>query len=287
MNYYPHHLGDYSKDTLGFSALEHGVYHLLLDAYYASETPPPADEVYAIAKAGTRVERKAVDKVLKKFELRDGHYFHKRVEQELAAYRARSDDAAKKANARWEKERAKKAAAAMLEHVPQQEPQYSPGISLGSTGAMLASNQEPESTTTAFPVMDTSGPAPPAAGGSETTPDPTRMASITALCQRAKVEGATASSPEIAAWIAKGATVGQVERALTEARAHGSKPFPASLLFGYVTVILERLQRVDRAAREASDAKVERTQAQVAEQRTWVSTPKPENFPVIRKAAGA
>lgn len=87
MNYYKHHLGDYSKDTAGLTMLEHGAYRLLIDAYYASEAPIPADEVYAIAKAGSAIERKAVDKVLRKFFTQDGESWRqKRVEEELAHY---------------------------------------------------------------------------------------------------------------------------------------------------------------------------------------------------------
>jgi uncharacterized protein YdaU (DUF1376 family) len=93
VNHYPHHLGDYAKDTLSFSALEHGVYRLLMDAYYATEEAPAEDEVHAIAKANTPSERKAVDKVLRKFELREGRYYHKRIEEEIAAYRVRAETA--------------------------------------------------------------------------------------------------------------------------------------------------------------------------------------------------
>lgn len=87
MNHYPHHLGDYAKATQGFSMLEHGAYRLLLDSYYSSEAPLPQDDVYAIARAMSPADRKAVDKVLaRKFQLRDGLYYNERVEAELEAY---------------------------------------------------------------------------------------------------------------------------------------------------------------------------------------------------------
>lgn len=92
MNYYKHHLGDYSKDTAGLTMLEHGAYRLLLDAYYASESPIPEDEAYAIAKAGSAAEKKAVDKVLAKhFTREDGCWRQKRVDQELAIYHEKAD----------------------------------------------------------------------------------------------------------------------------------------------------------------------------------------------------
>lgn len=92
MNHYPHHLGDYATGTQGFTTLEHGVYRLLMDAYYSTEAALMAEDVYAIAKAGTVVERKAVEKVLaRKFVLRDGCYRHERIEAELAIYREKAE----------------------------------------------------------------------------------------------------------------------------------------------------------------------------------------------------
>ena len=90
MNYYKHHLGDYAKDTLGLTMLEHGAYRLLLDGYYATETPIAHDEAYALAKAGSSEEKAAVDKVLRKFFIKGTEtYTHKRVELELHQYRER------------------------------------------------------------------------------------------------------------------------------------------------------------------------------------------------------
>ena len=44
MNYYERHLGDYAKDAGHLSMLEHGAYSLLLDRYYTTEQPIPADQ---------------------------------------------------------------------------------------------------------------------------------------------------------------------------------------------------------------------------------------------------
>jgi uncharacterized protein YdaU (DUF1376 family) len=51
MNYYERHLGDYAKDTGHLSLLEHGVYTLLLDRYYATESGIPEDQGHRIARA--------------------------------------------------------------------------------------------------------------------------------------------------------------------------------------------------------------------------------------------
>ena len=52
MNYYKRHIGDYAAATRHLSMLEHGAYTMLLDVYYTSEQPLPADPKKAARKAG-------------------------------------------------------------------------------------------------------------------------------------------------------------------------------------------------------------------------------------------
>lgn len=104
MNYYERHLGDYAKDTANLSQGQVGAYDLLLDYYYATEAPLPAekDELYAITRARDSAERKNTDKVLSKFfKLTDEGYVKGRVEEEIARYRAKCEKAAASANKRW------------------------------------------------------------------------------------------------------------------------------------------------------------------------------------------
>lgn len=90
MNYYERHLGDYAKDTGHLSLLEHGVYTLLLDRYYATERGLPADQVYRLARARTDDERAAVDVVLGEFFVMSGNlWVNGRVEEELEKARGR------------------------------------------------------------------------------------------------------------------------------------------------------------------------------------------------------
>lgn len=85
MNYYPHHLGDYAKDTSTLTMLEHGAYRLLLDYYYSTEGPIPHDEAYRAAKAVSKADKAAVDYVLKKFfQLHDGAHVQRRAEREIS-----------------------------------------------------------------------------------------------------------------------------------------------------------------------------------------------------------
>lgn len=84
MNYYERHLGDYAKDTGHLSLLEHGVYTLLLDRYYATECGIPEDQAHRLARARTAEERAAVDAVLADFFiLTDSVWVNRRVAEEL------------------------------------------------------------------------------------------------------------------------------------------------------------------------------------------------------------
>lgn len=69
MNYYPHHIGDYLRDTVHLSALEDGTYRRLLDLYYASEKPLSLDFDWLckLVRARETQEREAVHEVLKQF----------------------------------------------------------------------------------------------------------------------------------------------------------------------------------------------------------------------------
>ena len=67
MNYYQRHLGDYAAEAGYLSALEHGVYTLLLDWYHKSERAIPKELVYQISKASTPAEKAAATKVLNAF----------------------------------------------------------------------------------------------------------------------------------------------------------------------------------------------------------------------------
>jgi len=69
VNYYKRHIGDYAAATRHLSLLEHGVYTVLLDTYYTSEKPLPADlrAVQRLVGAKSDDEREAVSVVLEEF----------------------------------------------------------------------------------------------------------------------------------------------------------------------------------------------------------------------------
>ena len=69
MNFYKHYIGDYQRDTGHLSLAEHGAYRLMLDAFYATGKPLPADKkaLYRLLRAATPIERKAIDFVCAQF----------------------------------------------------------------------------------------------------------------------------------------------------------------------------------------------------------------------------
>lgn len=84
MNYYERHLGDYAKDAGHLTMLEHGAYTLLLDRYYTTDAPIPADQAHRLCRARSAEEVAAVDVVLAEFfVLVDGHWINRRADQEI------------------------------------------------------------------------------------------------------------------------------------------------------------------------------------------------------------
>ena len=53
MNFYKHHLGDYTKDTAHLSWMEDCAYRRMLDCYYGREAALPVDRaaIYRLVRA--------------------------------------------------------------------------------------------------------------------------------------------------------------------------------------------------------------------------------------------
>ena len=88
MNYYERFVGDFQRDTGHLSCTEVGVYDRLLDHYYATENPIPADaaDLCRIARAMDRAEQKAVRRVAEEFFPlgEDGLRHNARADREIA-----------------------------------------------------------------------------------------------------------------------------------------------------------------------------------------------------------
>jgi uncharacterized protein YdaU (DUF1376 family) len=108
VNFYPHYLGDYARDTSHLTLTEHGAYRMMLDTCYATEKPLPADKqaLYRICKAFSAAERKAVDKVAEEFfpVNGDGSRHNTRADSEIAKANAYAHAQSMRAHKRWHKQ---------------------------------------------------------------------------------------------------------------------------------------------------------------------------------------
>ena len=106
MNYYPFHIGDYVSATRHLSWEEDAAYRRLLDTYYMTEKPLPADlrAVCRLVLATTESQREAVAVVLEEFfESTPEGWINTRADQEIAAMREKQHKQREKANKRWHK----------------------------------------------------------------------------------------------------------------------------------------------------------------------------------------
>lgn len=90
MNYFELHIGDYQRKTAHLTLAEHGAYVLMLQTFYASERPLPADRkvLHRLLRADTPAERKAVDSVTAQFWQKDDQGLtNKRAERVLDDYK--------------------------------------------------------------------------------------------------------------------------------------------------------------------------------------------------------
>lgn len=96
MRHYARNIGDLAAATRGLDLLHRGAYDALLDAYYLTERPLPADtrECYLLADARSPAERRAVDAVLARFfTLQADGYHQKRCDAELERFSEKSEKA--------------------------------------------------------------------------------------------------------------------------------------------------------------------------------------------------
>lgn len=105
--WFPFYVGDYLADTMHLSALEHGVYFLLLASYYKNQGPLPDDDkrlanITRLSLSDWSATRSAMTEF---FEIRDGKWFHKRADKEInqrkSTQLARQQGAKRTNEARW------------------------------------------------------------------------------------------------------------------------------------------------------------------------------------------
>jgi len=104
----PLYIGDYLADTMHLSHAQHGIYFLLIMAYWRNGGPLPddAEELASIAKCSAPEWRKNLRVISRFFHIEAGKWSHKRIDAELegAAVKSqeRSKSGAEGARRRWQ-----------------------------------------------------------------------------------------------------------------------------------------------------------------------------------------
>ena len=85
MNFFKLYPGDYQRDTGALTLAQHGAYLMMLQHYYATETPLPIGAaLYRLLRAQTKAERDAIDFVAAHFWItKDGSLVNTRAVVEL------------------------------------------------------------------------------------------------------------------------------------------------------------------------------------------------------------
>jgi len=94
MHYYPKNIGDYRRDTMHLSLLEHGVYMTLIDHYILNEEPfsDNMKDIFWLVGAKTEEEKNAVSLILTKFFTKNEvGYYHKRCDEEIQRYQKNAE----------------------------------------------------------------------------------------------------------------------------------------------------------------------------------------------------
>ncbi|RZN03823.1 hypothetical protein CWO91_31500 [Bradyrhizobium genosp. SA-3] len=114
--WFPFYVGDYIKDTARLTTEAHGAYLLLMLDYWTTGAPPDDDDVLAtIARMPVKRWASKIRPALACFfEIENGVWRHKRIEEELAhaaeVGKSSSNKAKTAAEARWGKQRSKREA---------------------------------------------------------------------------------------------------------------------------------------------------------------------------------
>ena len=94
MHYYSFNIGDYRKDTVHLSPIEHYIYRTLIDMYYLSEEPIPKETHWVMRRLnlGSQEEEMALKNVLNDFfyDADDG-FRHERIDAEIEKYQANAE----------------------------------------------------------------------------------------------------------------------------------------------------------------------------------------------------
>jgi uncharacterized protein YdaU (DUF1376 family) len=107
MHYYPHHIGDFLRDTASLSPTESYFYLRLIWLYYESESPLPDDPEVLAFKIGARDHLESVSLLLRTFFRYESDlksYRHQRIDLEISKYQKKAASAKVANRKRWASE---------------------------------------------------------------------------------------------------------------------------------------------------------------------------------------
>jgi len=111
MHYYPHHIGDFLRDTVSLTPQESYFYLRLIWLYYESEKPLPNDTETLAFKIGARGQEDCLSLLLRTFfryESDLNSYTHQRIDAEIRKYQRKAESARGANQIRWTLEKDKK-----------------------------------------------------------------------------------------------------------------------------------------------------------------------------------
>jgi len=276
VNYYEHHLGDYTQATAHLTMLEDAAYSRMLRWYYANEKPLPLDVkmIERLVRAQTKAEKEAIKTVLSEFfiEAEDG-WHQDRADREIAKYKDKQAKAKRSAEARWNTSKThsegnanasadamrthKDAAIEMGKKVPgQRNPEknnFSDGFASGSknpnesTGDKMRTHSEGNAHQTPDTKHQTKSSAstaePPPVQPKAAPSPPARVAPLVielAVELRKVGVACTASHPRVVEWAGQGVTVQQALEAVQVARMR--KPEGEPISANYLAPIIAEMR---------------------------------------------
>lgn len=100
LHYYPHHIGDFIKDTSRLTDSQAMAYLRLIWLYYESESPLPNDSKLLAFKIGS--DENTVEMLLQCYFYANAlQWHHKRIDSVLLEYKNKSEKASESAKKRW------------------------------------------------------------------------------------------------------------------------------------------------------------------------------------------
>lgn len=160
MNYYRHHLGDYDAATAHLTLVEDGAYSRLIRLYYRTEKPIPADinQACRLVRAASRVDRSAVEVVLREFFTLEADGWHqKRCDEELEAYETKAEK--NRENGKNGGRPKKKETELVMDSKPNVNPKKTQVVSENNLSHKPLANSQEKDLTPPTPLADAKGGA--------------------------------------------------------------------------------------------------------------------------------